>query len=287
MNDFERRVSDVAASPRRKEAMTWETMEAVLEAARKVRTRTIDITGGAPELNPHFRRFVQAIRREGFEVMVRTNLTVLLEPGMEDMLEFYRDHQVHVVASLPCYLEENVDRQRGKGAYAASIEAIKRLNAIGYGSSGNLPLDLVYNPIGAHLPPEQSTLEADYKRELKERFGITFTRLITIANMPIGRFMVDLRRQNKHLEYLQLLQDSFNPKTVEGLMCRYQLSIDWNGRLYDCDFNLAMRMPVDHGAPPHIKDFDPDLHAKRRIATGEHCFGCTAGCGSSCGGALL
>lgn len=277
----------VAASPRREEAMPWDTMQAILEAARKVRPHTIDITGGAPELNPYFRRFVPAARDEGYEVMVRTNLTVLLTSGMETMPEFFRDHRVHLIASLPCYLEENVDRQRGHGAYAASVKAIKRLNALGYSSDPQLPLDLVYNPLGPYLPPEQPSLEADYKRELKHRYGIVFSRLLTIANMPIGRFMADLQRQGKCVEYLRLLRDSFNPFTLDGLMCRRQLSVGWDGRLYDCDFNLAIRMPVDHGIPTHIRDFDPAIHAKRRIATADHCFGCTAGSGSSCGGALV
>jgi len=219
-------------------------------------------------------------------VQVRTNLTVLLEPGMETLPEWLREHQVQLVASLPCYLEQNVRAQRGERTYEKSIEAIKRLNALGYGSDPRLPLNLVYNPGGPFLPPEQSTLEADYRRELGSRFDITFSHLLTITNVPIGRFRAELRRQNQEQEYLQLLRAAFNPLTVEGLMCRHQISVGWDGTLFDCDFNLALGYAVDHGAPDHIRSFDPDALKTRRIVTGEHCFSCTAGHGSSCGGAL-
>jgi radical SAM/Cys-rich protein len=206
---------------------------------------------------------------------------------MEAVPEFLRDHRVSLVASLPCYMEENVRAQRGEGVYEKSITAIKRLNSLGYGVAPNLPFDLVYNPGGPFLPPEQEKLEAEYRRELSARFGITFTRLLTITNLPIGRFRMELCRQNQAESYWQLLQNSFNPNTVDGLMCRHQLSVGWDGTLYDCDFNLALALPVDHGAPDHIHYFDlPDL-VRRRIVTGRHCFGCTAGFGSSCGGALL
>jgi radical SAM/Cys-rich protein len=188
---------------------------------------------------------------------------------------------------MPCYLEENVCAQRGKGVYEKSIEAIKRLNALGYGPNPDLPLSLVYNPGGPFLPPLQSALEGDYRRELGSCFGITFTRLLTITNMPLGRFRMQLHRQNQERNYIDLLRKSFNPKTVEGLMCRHQLSVGWEGTLYDCDFNLALRLPVDHGAPDHITSFDLIDLRKRRIVTGDHCFGCTAGSGSSCGGALV
>lgn len=277
----------VSSSPKRKEAMSWETMELVISAAKKVDCGLVDITGGAPELNPHFRRFVEAVTGLGFPVLVRTNLTVLLAPGMETTPEFFRDHAVRLVASLPCYLEENVDRQRGAGTYGESLRAIGILNALGYGRQSHLPLTLAYNPIGAHLPPDQAGLERDYRRELKSRFGIDFTNLITITNMPIGRFRGELRKQDGLERYVRLLADSFNPSTIEGLMCRYQISVDWDGTMYDCDFNLALGLRVDHGAPPHIRDFDPEAHAARRIVTGSHCFGCTAGCGSSCVGALV
>lgn len=276
----------VAASPTRKEIMSWETMENVLDAARRVRCRLIDITGGAPEMNPHFTRLVQTAREDGFTVQARTNLTVLLEPGFEEFPEFFRNLQIHLVASMPCYLEENVDRQRGVGVYAKSVEALKRLNSIGYGRDPNLPINLVYNPAGPFLPPNQHNLEKDYRRELMDRHGIEFTHLLTITNMPIGRFHSDLRHRNQDGEYLQLLRDSFNPDTLDGLMCRHQISVDWDGAIYDCDFNLALRWPARTDAPLHIRDFDPETVLQRTIVTGEHCFGCTAGCGSSCSGAL-
>lgn len=275
------------ASPNRKEAMGWSTMKLFLEAAKRIRCQLIDLTGGAPELNPNFRRFVTTLRREGHPVQVRTNLTVLLEPGMEDMPQFLREHQIRLVASMPCYLEENVCAQRGQGVYEKSIAAIKRLNALGYGSNPELPLDLVYNPGGPFLPPPQPVLEEDYRRELGNRFGITFTRLLTITNMPLGRFRKGLNQQNQERHYMALLRKSFNPQTVEGLMCRHQLSVGWDGTLYDCDFNLALSLPVNHGAPDHIQSFRPKDLRMRRIVTGEHCFGCTAGSGSSCGGALV
>ncbi len=275
------------ASPERDEIMEWPVMELILEAAKSAGCQRVDLTGGAPELNPHFRPFVAALRREGREVKVRTNLTVLSEPGMEALPQFFGDHQVHLVASLPCYLEENVCAQRGKGAYERSIDAIKRLNGLGYGSHPELPLSLVYNPGGPFLPPSQSALEEDYRRELGQRFGITFTHLLTLTNMPLGRFRRELTGRKEEGKYLQLLRDSFNPQTVAGLMCRYQLSVGWDGRLYDCDFNLALGLPVNHGAPDHIRSFKPKELRTRRVVTGEHCFACTAGAGSSCGGALV
>ncbi len=275
------------ASPQRGEMMEWPVMELVVEAAKSAGCPLVDLTGGAPELNPHFRRFVAALRQEAREVKVRTNLTVLSEPGMETLPEFFRDHQVQLVASLPCYLEENVCAQRGQGAYERSIDAIKRLNGLGYGLSPELPLSLVYNPGGPFLPPSQSALEEDYRRELGQRFGITFTHLLTLTNMPLGRFRRELIGKKEEGKYLQLLRDSFNPQTVAGLMCRYQLSVGWDGSLYDCDFNLALGLPVNHGAPDHIRSFKPKELRRRRVVTGEHCFACTAGAGSSCGGALV
>jgi radical SAM/Cys-rich protein len=276
----------VASSPKRTEAMDWPTMEMVIKAARKVRCSTVDITGGAPELNPRFRKFVTTLRSENFDVQVRTNLTVMLENGYQDLPDFYRGNQIRLVASLPCYLEENVRKQRGAGVYEKSVEVIKRLNKKGYGVEPDLPLNLVYNPIGPVLPPEQASLENDYRRELSAKFGIAFTSLLTIANMPIGRFLADLCVSQKEEDYRGLLRNSFNPSTVERLMCRHQINVDWDGTIFDCDFNLALKMPVDHGAPNHIRDFDPDRLNRRKIVTGDHCFGCTAGCGSSCGGAL-
>ena len=267
--------------------MEWPVMEIVLEAAKHSHCGLVDLTGGAPELNPHFKPFIKALRKAGHRVQVRTNLTVLQEPEMKDLPEFLKEHQVQLVASLPCYLEENVCAQRGKGVYEKSIAAIKRLNTLGYGSEDGLSLNLVYNPGGTFLSPPQSVLEEDYRRELGHRFGIAFTHLLTITNMPLGRFRTDLFQKGEETNYLNLLRKSFNPHTVAGLMCRHQISIGWDGRLYDCDFNLALGLPVDHGAPDHIKFFRPADLRGRRIVTGEHCFGCTAGAGSSCQGALV
>ncbi len=277
----------VAASPKRKEVMSWEIMEKIIEAAQQVQCRQVDITGGAPELNPYFCRFIRSLHKKGFQVQVRTNLTVLLEKEMKSIPAFYRDHEIQLIASLPCYLEKNVDQQRGEGVYHGSIEALKFLNSYGYGIEPQLPLNLVYNPLGPMLPPNQTILENDYRRELKERYGIVFTHLLTLTNMPIGRFRSDLKKQNKDSEYMQLLEISFNPETIEGLMCRHQISVDWDGTLYDCDFNLALRWPVYSSLPQHINQFDPKKLRKRSIVTGEHCYGCTAGCGSSCSGALI
>jgi radical SAM/Cys-rich protein len=276
----------VSASPERSEMMTWPTMELVLDAAARVDCRLVDITGGAPELNPDLRKFIAALKAAGHTVQLRTNLTVLLEPGMEALPDWLAEHGVRLVASLPCYLEENIRAQRGDGVYEKSVEAMKKLNAIGYGIDPELPLTLVYNPGGPLLPPAQDSLEADYRDELGSRFGISFSGLIAITNVPVGRFLNDLRRRNREREYLSLLRNSFNPETIEGLMCRRQVNIGWDGTLFDCDFNLALGLAVDHGAPDHIVSFDPDALGERRIVTGEHCFGCTAGRGSSCGGAL-
>jgi radical SAM/Cys-rich protein len=206
---------------------------------------------------------------------------------MEKLPEFFREHQIQLVASMPCYLEENVCAQRGVGVYQKSIEVIKRLNALDYGSNPELPLNLVYNPGGPFLPPPQLALEEDYRRELGHRFGITFTRLLTITNMPLGRFRKELFRKKEDENYLRLLRESFNPQTITGLMCRHQISVGWDGTLYDCDFNLALGLSVNHGAPDHIQSFRLEDLWKRRIVTGEHCFACTAGSGSSCGGALV
>jgi radical SAM/Cys-rich protein len=266
--------------------MDWPTMQLVLSAAEVAGAEVLDITGGAPEMHPNFREFVRAATRQSLRVIVRSNLTILLEDGYHDVPEFFRAHRVCVIASLPCYLENNVDQQRGKGVYAKSIEAIRRLNAIGYGVDDDLELDLVYNPLGPSLPPEQEQLEQDYKRELLQRFGIRFTRLFTIANMPIGRFLRDLQRHGRDVEYLDRLRSAFNPATIDGLMCRHQLHIGYDGTLYDCDFNFALGLPVERSCCGHIAQFDPQTFLQRRVVTGEHCFGCSAGCGSSCGGAL-
>ena len=276
----------VESSPHRAETMEWETMEQVLDAADRAGAPLLDITGGAPEMNPRFRRFVDAARARGLRVMVRTNLTIMLERGYEDLPAWFAARQVHLIASLPCYLESNVDRQRGRHVYQGSITAIQRLNEAGYGLEPALPLDLVYNPLGATLPPSERELGETYRSELHARFGIRFTRLITITNMAIGRFLADLRRQGRAEAYADLLREAFNPATLDGLMCRSQLHVGWDGRLFDCDFNFAIDLPA--AAPSHhVVDFDPVAWRARRIATSEHCFGCTAGNGSSCGGALV
>jgi len=277
----------VGASPASRDVMDWPTMEAVLRFAETCKPRQVDITGGAPEINPHFRRFVADLRGSGFAVQVRTNLTVMFEPGQQDLPEFFRHHQVGLVASLPCYLSDNVDSQRGKGVYDHSIEALRRLNAQGYGLRADLPVNLVYNPGGPFLPPGQEMLEATYRRELNDRHDVHFTSLLTITNMPIGRFLEDLRQSGKAEDYRRLLREAFNPGTLGDLMCRHQVSIDWDGALYDCDFNLALGMSLGDPGPRTVFDIDPQTLPGRRIRTDEHCFGCTAGCGSSCGGALV
>ncbi len=273
-------------APDRTEMMDWSTMLAVKAAALTAGASVVDITGGAPELNPHLRRFIAELREVGLDVQVRTNLTVLLDRGQEGMIAFLRDQQVRLVASMPCYQEENVNAQRGPHAYEHSIEAIRKLNAAGYGTGSGLQLNLVYNPAGPFLPPDQAELEQDYRRELRDRFGIAFSHLLTITNMPLGRFEAKLKAAGQKGEYLRLLEKSFNPATVEGLMCRHQISVGWDGTLYDCDFNLALNLSVNHSAPDHISRFDPTAMRYRRIVTGEHCLGCTAGHGSSCGGSL-
>ena len=273
-------------SPARREMMDRNTMSAVKSAALLAGVLLVDITGGAPELHPHLRDFIAELRSAGRQVQVRTNLTVLLDRGQEGMIEVFRDYEVRLVASMPCYLEENVRAQRGPAVYERSIEALRRLNAAGYGVEEDLQLNLVYNPAGPFLPPEQLALEQDYRRELGQRFGLSFTRLLTIANMPLGRFGDDLRRQGSLQDYLDLLRQSFNPATVEGLMCRHQVSVGWDGTLYDCDFNLALGHPVNHEAPDHVRHFNLNALRARRVVTGPHCLGCTAGQGSSCGGSL-
>jgi len=277
----------LACGPDRTEEMDWVTMQAVVEAANLIRPDLVDITGGSPEINPFFREFITELREHGHAVQVRTNLTAMLEMGLDDTAEFLHDHQVHLVASMPCYLEENVCKQRGTGTYEKSVEVLQKLNTLGYGIDPELPLSLVYNPGGPFLPPDQAQLEADYRRELKDRFGIEFTKLYTITNMPIGRFWRDLDRDEKADDYMKLLVDGFNCQTVDGLMCRHQISIGWDGTVYDCDFNLALGLPVGDEEAASVLKFRPELLEGRAIASGMHCFGCTAGSGSSCAGALL
>jgi radical SAM/Cys-rich protein len=263
----------------------------VLQASPDV--GVVDITGGAPELCPSFRHLVTASRRLGRRVIDRCNLTILLEPGQADLAEFLARNEVAVVASLPCYFEENVDRQRGGGVFEKSLRALATLNARGYGRPGSpLALDLVHNPIGARLPPPQAALEADYREQLRARYGIEFHRLLTITNMPIQRFAKDLRRSGEHEAYMRLLVNHFNPRTTGGLMCRSLVSVGWDGRLSDCDFNQMLDLPLgarddDRHAAATIFDVQ-SLGALDggRIATAEHCFGCAAGAGSSCGGSI-
>jgi len=277
----------VDAGPKRSEMMTATTAERVLEvldASPKV--DTVDVTGGAPELNPSFRRLVEGARRAGRRVIDRCNLTVLHEPGMESLPEFFVEHGVELTCSLPCYSMKNVDQQRGKGVFDKSIESLRKLNGLGYGRSGSaLTLNLVYNPVGAFLPGPQAALEQDYKRELGGAFGIEFHRLFTITNMPIKRFAADLERSGKQREYMSLLVNHFNPATVAGLMCRSLVSVGWEGTLYDCDFNQMLEIPLSAGLPRTIFELDATgVIDDAPIATAAHCFGCTAGAGSSCGG---
>ncbi|HVG34579.1 MAG TPA: arsenosugar biosynthesis radical SAM (seleno)protein ArsS [Pyrinomonadaceae bacterium] len=277
----------VDASPARTEIMTREVAEQVIEAVRRYSFPTLDITGGAPELNPSFRYLVAAAHALGTHVMVRHNLTVMFEPAQEDLSDFFREHKVEVVSSLPYFLEQQTDAQRGQGVFEKSLSALRRLNAVGYGMEGSgLILNLVYNPVGAFLPPKQSSIEADFKRELAMRYNLSFNRLYTITNMPIRRFLDYLRRTGNEERYMRKLVEAFNPDAVEGLMCRSTLSVDWTGRLYDCDFNQMLELAVAHELPQTIFELDPERFAGRRVMTGAHCFGCTAGAGSSCGGAV-
>jgi radical SAM/Cys-rich protein len=276
----------VDAGPRRTERMTRATADRVIEViAASPRVGTIDITGGAPELNENFAMLVERARALGRKVIVRCNLTVTLEPGMEWLVEFYRRATVELVCSLPCYTLENTDRQRGAGVFDKSIAALRNLNAAGFGR-GELRLNLVYNPVGASLPPPQAELEAQYREQLARNFGIVFDRLLTITNMPIARFANQLNAAGNHSAYMGLLVNHFNPATVGALMCRELVSVGWNGRLYDCDFNQMLEIPIGSGAATIWDVADVGELAGARIATGSHCFGCTAGAGSSCGGAI-
>jgi radical SAM/Cys-rich protein len=283
----------VEAGPKRAESLSAEVAGRLLELlAASPGVEVLDLTGGAPEMNPHFQRLVTGARQLGRRVIDRCNLTILGEPGFEDLADFLAARRVEIVASLPCYTEENVDRQRGRGTFDGSIAALRRLNELGYGRPGSaLGLDLVYNPLGPSLPPAQRQLEQDYKRELAERFGIEFHRLRTLTNMPIRRFAEQLARLGRTEAYQALLVNHFNPATVAGLMCRSQVSVDWRGRLYDCDFNLMLDLPLPaHERPQRPTVWDvTDLQELEgtAIATAPHCFGCTAGAGSSCSGALI
>ncbi len=276
----------VDAGPDRREIMTRETFELCLDALAQTSIPKVDITGGAPEMNPHFRWFVAEVKKLKRHVMVRSNLTILLAKGFSDLPEFFAEHQVEVISSLPHYTPSLTDKQRGEDVFSRSIEAIKRLNALGYGKEGSgLIFNLVYNPVGAFLPPNQASLEKDYKRELQKHYGVFFNRLYTITNMPISRFLDYLLLSGNYEAYMTKLVSLFNPAAAKNVMCRNTISISWDGYLYDCDFNQMLDLKVGYGSPIHIKDFDVSILNTRRIVTRQHCYGCTAGAGSSCGGA--
>jgi len=279
----------VNASPKRREVMGRETIDQVLGFLRRSGVTAIDLTGGAPELNPHFRDLVRAARSLGVQVMDRCNLTILNEPGQEDLADFLAEHRVEVVASLPCYLQENVDGQRGQGVFEGSIRALRRLNGLGYGDApSGLVLDLVYNPVGPYLPPPQCALEADYRRELGSRYGVRFNRLLTLTNMPIERFGSTLVSRGEFDAYMGLLKSAHQEANLGRVMCRSLVSVDWRGYVYDCDFNQMLGLPLRLDGRPrvHLTDLlGRDLRG-RPIVVADHCFGCTAGQGSSCGGAL-
>lgn len=268
--------------------MPRETIDRIIDWLTKTEIPIVDLTGGAPEMIPDFRYFIKRVKELTLlrHVIDRCNLTILLEPGYGDLPEFLATHNVEIIASMPCYSVENVNAQRGEGVFEGSIKALQLLNSLGYGKSADLPLNLVYNPVGAFLPAAQAELEADYKRELKEHLGIVFNKLYTITNLPIARFASYLRHNNKLEEYMQLLIDNFNPATIDGLMCRNTISVGWRGEVYDCDFNQQLDMQWENGKRLFLWDIDPDKIENREIMTGDHCFGCTAGAGSSCGGAL-
>ena len=287
----------VDSSPKRSGAednASAELIDEVLQfLAENVEIRTLDITGGAPELNPSFRRLVEGARAMDREVLVRHNLTVQGEPGQADLPQFFREHQVQLFCSLPCYLEDNVDLQRGNGVFQKSIEALQILNAAGFGVEQDAVLNLVYNPVGATLPPAQETLEPAYREQLMERFGITFHHLLTITNQPIHRFEDALHRANGYEAYLDLLRENYNPATLASVMCRDAVSLRWDGRLFDCDFNLVKGLAMENaqGAAMTLADLTASTQVAslkgQSIAVDDHCFACTAGAGSSCGGALV
>ncbi|HEY4255811.1 MAG TPA: arsenosugar biosynthesis radical SAM (seleno)protein ArsS [Candidatus Udaeobacter sp.] len=281
----------VNAGPKRKEIMTRETIDRIIDWLANTDIAIVDLTGGAPEMVPDFRYFIERVKElePARHVIDRCNLTILLEPGYEDLGKFLATNKVEIIASMPCYSAENVNAQRGENVFEGSIVALQLLNSLGYGIDGALPLHLVYNPLGASLPPSQAELEADYKRELKKHFGIVFNSLYTLTNLPIGRFASYLHHNNKLDEYMELLAQAFNPVTIDGLMCRNTISVGWRGEVYDCDFNqqLGMQWSSNGGSKPlFLWDIDPESLESREIMTGNHCFGCTAGAGSSCGGAL-
>jgi len=281
----------VNAGPKRKEIITRQTVDRILEWFELTDILTLDLTGGTPEMIPDFQRLVRTVRSfdRPRRVIDRLNATIINEPGYEWVGEFLAEHEVEIIASMPCYAPENVNRQRGDGVFDCSILAFQKLNALGYGRNPQLRLHFVYNPNGAFLPPAQAELEADYKVEMEKHFGIVFNSLYCIANMPIARFASYLKRNGELQDYMDTLKDAFNPATVDGLMCRNTINVSWQGEVFDCDFNQMMKLPAgrNNGDAPHfLWDLDPSGFAEMPIRTGNHCFGCTAGSGSSCGGAL-
>jgi radical SAM/Cys-rich protein len=280
----------VNAGPKRKEIMSRATIDRLIDWLAKTDIPTVDLTGGAPEMIPDFKYLVERLKAltPPRHIIDRCNLTILVEPGFEDYGQFLAKHEIEIIASMPCYSAENVNAQRGEGVFDASIKALQLLNSLGYGHDPRLPLHLVYNPNGAFLPGPQEELEADYKRELNEHFGIVFNKLYTITNLPVARFASYLKNNNLLGDYMALLNDAFNPATVEGLMCRNTINVSWQGEVFDCDFNQMLKMQWrDNGDGVHLWDVDPRQVENREILTGDHCFGCTAGAGSSCGGALV
>lgn len=276
----------VDAGPKRTEIMTWDIMQKILSWVEHAKIERVDLTGGAPELNPHFRTFCDALIAMKVQITSRCNITVLFEPGQQDLARWYADRRIRLVCSLPCYTEDNVDAQRGKGVFDKSIAGLQLLNQLGYGKDPALSLDLVYNPVGAFLPPAQDSLEQDYRRMLRENFDIGFSNLLAITNIPINRFAHALKRDGQLEDYQHLLVSNFNADTIDQLMCRHLINLDWEGRVFDCDFNQMLEIPMSGGQQRHLWDLSIDEIAGQPIATNRHCFGCTAGSGSSCGGAL-
>lgn len=278
----------VDAGPDRVEIMTRKTMQHCLDALATTDIELVDITGGAPEMNPDFRWLVGQIRDMGRHVIDRCNLTVLTLNPYADMVDFLARHEVEIIASLPYYQQHQTDAQRGRGVFERSIDALRRLNAAGYGRAGSgLALNLIYNPVGAFLPPAQEAIEADFRRELRRRFAIEFNRLYTITNLPINRFLEYLIESGNYVDYMRRLHEAFNPAAAANVMCRETLSIDWDGRLYDCDFNQQIELGVGDALPSHIRDFDAAAFEHAEIVMGNHCYGCAAGAGSSCGGTTV
>lgn len=277
----------VEAGPKRTEMMDRDTMDVALEFIQAQGIRNLDVTGGSPEMHPRFRAFMSQAKAMGVHLMDRCNPTIIEEPGYDWVPQFLADHEVEVIASLPCYTADNVDTQRGKGVFDASVAALQKLNALGYGHpETGLTLNLVYNPVSPTLPPPQDTLEGDYKQFLADKFGIVFDNLFTIANMPIKRYAHMLLREKRMGEYMDLLREAHRAENVSGVMCRGLISVDYQGHVYDCDFNQMLDMPLGGGEAVHLRDLIDADFAHRAIATGDHCYGCTAGQGSSCGGAL-